>query len=137
MNIATCWALASIPCLTALSSAAEPADYMVETFRGGQLVHQRPTSRVEFQNSAKALIQFSSDRTVSHVQQVDMARALDARSRCFNLYATRMAAGGVALGKIDANANAEDFLKESAATLEDVNKKTGVSCGLRVVGAPR
>jgi len=83
---------------------------------------------VELRNAAIAMTNEFRDLTPSYDLLVSVAKDMTAKDRCFNLYSSRAALASVEGGMLDASANAEEFLKNSIASIEEVNSQSQVMC---------
>jgi len=107
--------------------AASPA-YTISTFKNGQPIGARVVKAVELRNAAIAMTNEFRDLTPSYDLLVSVAKDMTAKDRCFNLYSSRAALASVEGGMLDASANAEEFLKNSIASIEEVNSQSQVMC---------
>jgi hypothetical protein len=114
--------------------AASSANYYtISTFKNGQAIGVREVNPDELRNASIALVSHFKDRIPSYGQLVSVANGMTAKERCFNLYSSRVALGSIESGMLDASANAEEFLKNSIVSIEEVNSKTQVMCEMKEV----
>ena len=83
---------------------------------------------IELRIAAIALTNEFRDLTPSYDLLVSVAKDMTAKDRCFNLYGSRAALAFIEGGILDASANAEEFLKNSIASIEEVNSQSQVMC---------
>ena len=115
----------------AVPTMAASTNYTISTFKNGQPIATREVKAVELRNAAAAMITAFQDRAPSYAQLVSVAKGMTAKDRCFNLYGSRAALASVKGGILDASANAEEFLKNSIVSIEEVNGQTQVACEMR------
>ena len=115
----------------AVPTMAASTNYTISTFKNGQPIATREVKAVELRNAAAAMITAFQDRAPNYAQLVSVAKGMTAKDRCFNLYSSRAALASVKGGILDASANAEEFLKNSIVSIEEVNGQTQVACEMR------
>lgn len=113
--------------VTTQTMAASPA-YTISTFKNGQPIGVRVVNLIELRIAAIALTNEFRDLAPSYDRLVSVAKDMTAKDRCFNLYSSRAALAFVEGGILDASANAEEFLKNSIASIEEVNSQSQVMC---------
>lgn len=119
-------------CTVATHSVAAPSiSYVISTFKNGQLIGTRKVNIVELRNAASTLSSAFQNEPPEYEQLLAVAKAMTAQDRCFNLYASRTALASVEAGIFDASANSEEFLKNSIASIEEINSYTQVTCAMR------
>ncbi|WP_227105137.1 hypothetical protein [Chromobacterium rhizoryzae] len=114
-----------------VQAMAAPTVYTISTFKNGQLVGARKVKPSELRNAAIAMTSAFQEQTPSYDQLVSVAQGMTAKDRCFNLYSSRAALASVQAGMLDASPNAEQFLKNSIASIEEMNSQTQVTCKMR------
>lgn len=115
----------------AVPTMAASTNYTISTFKNGQSIATRQVKAVELRNAAAAMITAFQDRAPNYAQLVSVAKGMTAKDRCFNLYSSRAVLASVKGGILDASANAEEFLKNSIVSIEEVNGQTQVACEMR------
>ena len=125
-------ALATLLILIASNQAnAQPDSYTIYTFKNGMRLGTRIVTVVELRESAAFLTTRFQDQSPSYLRLVTVAKSMTAKDRCFNLYSSRSTLAAVQAGMLDASPNAEEFLKNSAASIDEVNRQTQVTCEMR------
>lgn len=115
-------------CAAAPQSMAASPDYTIVTFKNGRPIATREVYAMELRNAAVALTSRFREQTISYSRLLSVAKSMTAKNRCFNLYSVRTALASVEGGLLDASANAEEFLKNSIASIEEVNSQSQVTC---------
>ena len=114
--------------VTFSQAMAEQNSYTIYTFKNGMRLGTRIVTVMELRESAVYLTTRFQEQTPSHDRLATVAKSLTAKDRCFNLYSSRSALAAVQAGMLDASPNAEDFLKNSVESIEEVNRQTQVTC---------
>ena len=114
-----------------LAFAAQPDYNAILTFKHGQQIGVRNVYPAELRNAAVALTSAFNDQPPTYARLLSVAESMSAKDRCFNLFSSRIALASVEGGLLDASANAENFLKNSISTIEDVNSRTQVTCKMK------
>ena len=117
--------------LTYQIAEAAPDSYSISTLKNGQQIGLRKVSSVEMRQSSSALANAFQEKRPSYDEMLDVAASMTAKDRCFNLFSAKLAVGAVEAGKIDVSATAESFLKDTIATIDQINKQTNVSCEIK------
>lgn len=107
---------------------AEPNSFTIYTFKSGMRLGTRIVTVMELRESAVYLTTRFQDQAPNYDRLVTVAKSMTAKDRCFNLYSSRTTLAAVLAGMLDASPNAEDFLKNSVASIEEVNYQTQVTC---------
>jgi hypothetical protein len=115
----TCWAKTTTP------------TYTIFTLKNGQQIGKRIVHVAELRDAATALIAAFQERTPDYSLLVSVAKGMNAKDRCFNLYSSRTALASVQGGIQDASANSEEFLNNSIRSIEEVNNQTQVTCDMK------
>lgn len=119
-------------CLFAPSASAAPPDHnSILTYKNGLQIGKRDVYPVELRNAAVLLTSTFKEQLPSYGRLVSVAEGMSAKDRCFNLFSSRAALASVQSGMLDASANAESFLKNSIASIEEVNTRTQVTCKMQ------
>ena len=111
--------------------AAQPEYNTILTFKNGQQIGVRNVYSAELRNAAVALTSAFNDQPPTYARLLSVAESMSAKDRCFNLFSSRIALSSVESGRLDASANAENFLKNSISTIDDVNSRTQVTCKMK------
>lgn len=118
-------------CLSASQATASPPTYTIVTLKNGQEIGTRNIAAIELRNATSALVEAFQEQPPSYAVLLSIAKGMTAKTRCFNLYGSRIALASIESGKIDASANAEEFLKGSITSIEQVNAQTQITCEMR------
>lgn len=122
---------AVVLCAATTQTMAASTAYTISTFKNSQPIGTRKVNAVELRNAAIAMTSAFQDQIPSYDLLVSVAKGMTAKDRCFNLYSLRVALASVEGGILDTSANAEEFLKNSIVSIEEVNSKTQVTCEMR------
>ena len=105
--------------------------YTIFTFKNGQRLGARVVKPIELRNAAVGMTTAFREAKPSYAVLLDVAKSMTAKDRCFNLFSSRIALASASSGLLDVSANAEEFLKNSVASIEEVNGQTQVACEMR------
>ena len=115
-------------CSAATQTMAASTAYTISTFKNGQPIGTSKVNAAELRNAAIALTSVFQEQMPSYDKLVSVAKGMTAKDRCYNLYSSRAALASVEAGMLDASAIAEEFLKYSIKSIEDINSQTQVTC---------
>jgi hypothetical protein len=115
------------------AEAAKNSDptYIISSFKNGQKIGARKTTGQELRDGAVFAANQFKGQTVGYESHLVIARTLDAKSRCYNLFSFRIAAASIEAGFIDTSMLAEQFFKNGISAIESVNSTTKVSCTMK------
>ena len=114
-----------------LHAAAASVEYSILTFKNSQQIGIRKVKPVELKNAAIGLSSAFKEQSPTYDVLVNVAKGMTAKDRCFNLFSSRVALASIEAGQLDASQYAEDFLKNSIASIELVNDQTQVKCEMK------
>ena len=105
--------------------------YTIATFKNIRPIGIRSVEAVEIRNAIILLINEFQDITPSYGQLITVAEVMSAKENCFNLYMSIIALASVEGGILDASTNAKEVLKNSIASIKEVNSQNQVTCEMR------
>lgn len=118
------------------STASAQEVSSITTSKNGQVIGVRKVTGDELRNSAVVLSTAFQERAPTYEHLLNVAKGMNAKDRCFNLFSSKVTLASIAAGKLDASQNAEAFLKGSISSLEAVNSQTQVKCTFEGLAAP-
>lgn len=105
--------------------------YTIATFKNNSPIGIRSVEAVEIHDTVIYFINEFREITPSYGLLISVAEAMSAKENCFNLYMTKIALASVEVGILDASTNAKEVLKNSIASIKEVNSKNQVTCEMR------